>query len=263
MPDYLGLGASPGLHPYVHARSLATATVDILRAARRFAGSEGIPLNGQVFLLGYSEGGYATAAAHRLIEAEHAGEFTLTASAPMAGSYDMSGVMADLMLAREPYGSPHYLPYTLLAYDAVYDIYDAPSDAFVPPYDARLPGLFDGTRGAGAIDNELPDVPIEIVSPAYLQAYADDPGHPLRQALRDNDVYDWTPRAPMRLYHCRDDELVPFENAVVARDRFHERGATHVDLVELDAGGHAECVGPALLLGKAWFDSLRAAGAEP
>ena len=34
VPDYLGLGASPGLHPYLHAALLATSIVDFLRAAR-------------------------------------------------------------------------------------------------------------------------------------------------------------------------------------------------------------------------------------
>ena len=34
LPDYLGLGVSPGLHPYVHASSLGSAIVDFLRASR-------------------------------------------------------------------------------------------------------------------------------------------------------------------------------------------------------------------------------------
>ena len=36
MPDYLGMGESPGLHPYVHGESEATATLDMIRAAREF-----------------------------------------------------------------------------------------------------------------------------------------------------------------------------------------------------------------------------------
>src|SRR5204863_471860 len=34
MPDYLGLGDSPGLHPYQHAHSEATAVIDMIRAAK-------------------------------------------------------------------------------------------------------------------------------------------------------------------------------------------------------------------------------------
>jgi hypothetical protein len=34
LPDYLGMGDSPGLHPYCHAKTEASASVDILRATR-------------------------------------------------------------------------------------------------------------------------------------------------------------------------------------------------------------------------------------
>ncbi|GES32808.1 hypothetical protein San01_52960 [Streptomyces angustmyceticus] len=36
-PDYLGLGAGPGRHPYMDARSGASASLDLLRAARSAA----------------------------------------------------------------------------------------------------------------------------------------------------------------------------------------------------------------------------------
>ena len=35
-PITLGMGDSPGLHPYVHGESEATASVDMIRAAREF-----------------------------------------------------------------------------------------------------------------------------------------------------------------------------------------------------------------------------------
>ncbi|RMF64066.1 MAG: hypothetical protein D6746_02180 [Bacteroidetes bacterium] len=263
MPDYLGLGTSEGLHPYVHAASLATAVVDMLRAGRHFAEQEGLRLDGRVFLIGYSEGGYATAAAQRLIEATYPDEFDLAASAPMAGNYDMSGTMAELMLRPEPYPAPFFLPYTLLAYDLVYDLWDDPSEVFVAPYDTRLPVLFDGTRSSAEIDAELPAVPIEMLQPAYVEAFRNDTSHPLWQALRDNDLLDWTPQAPTRLYHCTGDDLVPYANTEVAVARFRARGATSVEAVPLDFGTHAACAAPALLLAKTWFDSFRSAKRAP
>ena len=33
-PDFVGLGDSPGVHPYVHAKTEASAAIDMLRAAR-------------------------------------------------------------------------------------------------------------------------------------------------------------------------------------------------------------------------------------
>ena len=72
VPNYLGLGqASAGLQPYHHARSEATACVDMLRAARNICATNGTALNGQNFLAGYSHGGHATMALLRELETFH------------------------------------------------------------------------------------------------------------------------------------------------------------------------------------------------
>jgi hypothetical protein len=94
LTDYVGLGDSPGFHPYIHAKSEATSVVDILRATRHYCRQNNINLNGQIFLAGYSQGGHSTMAAHRELEQKHANEFTVTASAPLSGPYDVSGVQA-------------------------------------------------------------------------------------------------------------------------------------------------------------------------
>ena len=91
LADLLGLGSSPGLHPYLHARSEATASVDMLRAARNFCASNNFGLNGQLFIMGYSQGGHTCMALHRELETYHAAEFTITASAPMSGPYRYVG----------------------------------------------------------------------------------------------------------------------------------------------------------------------------
>ena len=107
LPDLLGLGDSPGLHPYVHAATSASAVIDMLRAARDFAAMDGLELNGQLFITGYSQGGYTAMAAHRELEASYEDEFAVTASAPMAGPYDLSGVMADTFIDGREHPSPY------------------------------------------------------------------------------------------------------------------------------------------------------------
>ncbi|MCK7491427.1 MAG: hypothetical protein MZW92_06745 [Comamonadaceae bacterium] len=65
----------------------------MMRALRSWCSTHAINLDGRIFPAGYSEGGYATMAAQREIETLHAGEFAITASAPAAGPYDLSGTM--------------------------------------------------------------------------------------------------------------------------------------------------------------------------
>ena len=53
MPDYIGMGDSPGFHPYVHAKSEATASIDMVRAAREYLSTTNFVDNNELFLTGY------------------------------------------------------------------------------------------------------------------------------------------------------------------------------------------------------------------
>jgi hypothetical protein len=255
-PDYLGLGDSAGLHPYVHAKSLATAIIDMVRGVRTYCAQNGIGLNGQLFLTGYSEGGYATMAAHREMETNYPDEFVVTASAPAAGSYDLSGATMQTFLSDEPYSQPYEVPYFLLAYDEIYGLADSYSDIFSAPYDSTIPPLFDGNHDEQEINAALPSIPKDIFSNGLLAGLESPDSNVYKAMLRENDVYRWTPRAPVRLYHCTADELVPYENSVTAYNYFVGSGATNVQLVPLPYGTHENCALYAHLLIKQWFDLL-------
>jgi hypothetical protein len=258
MPDYLGLGDSPGLHPYHHAQSQATAGVDLLRAVRAWCAANEIALGDELFLAGYSQGGHATLALQRELETHHQEEFSVTASAPMAGAYDLSGVTADDLLSGRPMPNPYYLIYLVAAYQSVYGLANSLEDLLQAPYDSTLPPLLNGNASGGQINQAMPADPLDIFRPEELAAIRADPDHPLRLALRDNDLTRWTPIAPTRLYHCPGDQDVIYANSLIAHGAFHARGATHVELIQPDPlADHTGCVLPAFLLVRDWFDSVR------
>ena len=262
LPDYLGLGTSDTFHPYVHAATLGTSVVDFLRATRMLCAQLDIPLSDQLFLAGYSEGGYATMAAHREIELHHSDEFRVTASAPMAGPYNLSEVMVDQMLDAKPYPTPGYLPYTLVSYDRVYNLFDDLSDVLREPYASAVDSLFDGTYTLKEINRQLPPVPRDMLTENFVAALREKT-HPLQAALAENDIHNWAPVAPMRLFHCVDDDQVSFRNAEKALAAFRAHGADHVELAALEFGGHESCAPPALFLGKLWLDGFRAGQQAP
>lgn len=259
MPDYLGMGLSSGMmHPYVHARSEATACLDSLRAVRILCSQQSVSLNGQLFLIGYSQGGQATMALHREIELYHTNEFLITASAPMAGPYDMSGTMAEVMISDRVYDSPSYLPYTLFSYNNVYRIYNSPLDFLIEPYAKTLPPLFDGRHSSSDINAAMPSVPSKILKPEFITQFKNDPNHPFRVILRANDLYKWRPIAPLRMYHCAADNLVPYANSQVALTNFHALGATHVQLIDpFPSGNHGTGAMYCFYAAYKWFESLK------
>lgn len=68
VPDYIGYGASSDIfHPYYDEEHSARAVVDMLKAAKYLLQQEEIATNGNLFLVGYSEGGYVTLAAQKEI----------------------------------------------------------------------------------------------------------------------------------------------------------------------------------------------------
>src|SRR5690606_21887156 len=90
--DYLGYAKSNyPFHPYLHADSEASSVIDSIRAARKAAEELGAPLNGQVMLSGYSQGGHSSMATQRAIERDIADEIDVVAGAHLAGPYSLSG----------------------------------------------------------------------------------------------------------------------------------------------------------------------------
>ncbi|MFI5170784.1 MAG: alpha/beta hydrolase family protein [Chitinophagales bacterium] len=259
LPDYLGMGDSPGRHLYCHAKTEATATVDLLRATKTLCEEKNVLLNDQLFIFGYSQGGHAAMATAREIQLYHKDEFDVTACAPMSGPYDISGAQTDFVLSDEPYGAPFYLPYLMFAYNDVYKMYDSPSDFLIPPYDTVLPPLFDGTYDGWEIDLEMPSVPKLIIKPEVLDDFLlNIETNPFRIALKDNDLTGWQPNMPMIMYYCTADELVNYQNALNAQDFFIANGSTSTSLYQPSStSNHTDCAQPCFIFARAWFDGMK------
>ena len=249
-PDYLGLGQSDIFHPY-HLKDVSAYTViDMLRAVKHFCNQNNfIQFNEQLFLEGYSEGGYVTMAAVKEIEENLSDEFSITMSFPMAGAYDLSGVMVDLMLSEEVYPDPYYLPYFILTYIEKYELGEI-EDFFKLEYANILPELFNGNHSGGYINSHLPSIPIQMMTDEMVNDFTNNPDFPFRLALQENDLYDWIPQSTMYLFHGIIDESVPYQNSVVAYNKFVENGSESVffETLEESYGGHAEAA-PYCLLG--------------
>lgn len=259
MPDYLGLGEGPGLHYYIHAKSEATAIVDMLRACRDLAPELGREWDKRLFLFGYSQGGHATMAAHREIQTYYASEFVVTGSAPMAGPYDVSGVQEQVIVSHDPYPTPGYLPYILYGYNAIYHILPSVDAILKPPYDSIIPPMFDGVYSMGEINAVSAPVPRDMVLDSVMAAYEASDDHPLKLALADNNLYNWVPATPVKMFYCSSDDQVSYQNSIVAYNAFIAAGATSVSLFETaDNLNHYDCALPTMLFGKLFLDSLKA-----
>lgn len=262
-PDYLGLGVSPGFHPYVHAVSEAQAGVDLIFASKAFAANNNIALSPQLFLTGYSQGGHACMATHKLIQQSYSGQLTVTASAPGSGPYYMSGAQAAFLTNDSFYSTPGYIPYLIFAYQSVYgNLYsgDSVSQILQHPYDSILPPLFNEQYDIDTINSLLPDHIDSIVTPAFLSNYfSDSANNPFRIDLRLNDVYAWVPQAPVQMTYCTEDEQVSNQNTLFTYNYFINNGDNTATKIDGGAYMHVACATPAIENMIILFDGLRVA----
>lgn len=261
-PDYIGLGVNPGVHPYVHAQSQATATIDLIYAAREFLATLPQSDNGEVFITGYSQGGHAAMATVKYAQDNNLlDEIGIVAGAPCSGPYHMSGPQAESILSDEPYSNPGYIVYLLVSYETAYGtIYNELGDVVQEPYAETIAPYFDGAQdqyNMSTVNALLPAQISELMVDTVLENFTNNLNHPLWVALRDNDNYDWTPQMPIRMYYCSGDEQVSFQNSISALAAMQANNVADVDAINVLPGGtHGACVVPALVAVYNWFTSL-------
>ena len=256
--DYLGLGTARGVHPYIHADSEASAAIDMLYAMRSYAETDpAINLNDQVFVTGYSQGGHAAMAAHRKMELELSDDFNIIATAPMSGPYSISQAMRLFTTGDEPYLFVAYLASAVLSYQAAYgNIYEDLDEIFKPQFVSDIERFENEEINLFELNLQLifklsfigGTIPKLMLQDSIREIVVNDGEHPLMDALRDNDVFDWSPNAPTRLFYCTADDQVTFENAILADSVMNANGAADLVSIDVDSGAdHGGCVNPATL----------------
>jgi len=254
VPDYLGFGTSNVMHPYTHAASLIPSIIDIMRAGKSFSSQNQIALDGRIFLTGYSEGGYATLVTQRAIEAEYSQEFNLTAVAPMAGAYDLYGMMQTLFQTGQ-YNHTAYIAYILTAYNNIYE-WDRASDFFNAPYSSTVQSLFDGSKTYAEVLNQLPSTFYALMDSTFVNNVRNGNEPAFTASLQENTLLDWIPQAPINFFHGDADDISPYQNSVTAVQKLIANGGTNIQLTTIPGGNH-DTSGPIAVVGAIqWFETF-------
>jgi pimeloyl-ACP methyl ester carboxylesterase len=235
-PDYIGYGASNNLpHTYEHRKGLATASLDMLRAAKETITNEKVNWNKNLYLAGYSEGGFATMSLQKKIEETTSTEFNLKAVSSGAGAYNKSQSFKDLVSTKSSGDSTHNASYiwVLLTYDRIYKLNRPMNSYFIEPYATQIQTQKQNARIAGSFDG--------LLTTTVKKGITDGTDNALLAAVVDNDVFDWKPKTPTRLFHGDKDTYVPYFNSVTAADAMKKRGAD-VELITVAGGNHGSSI---------------------
>ena len=242
IPDYLGFGVSDNIvHPYYRSDITGQTIVDMIRAAKELAAIEGYNFNGDVFLSGYSEGGFATMSAHYNMEKNNYSGLNLVASAPASGGYDITG-MLDYFISKETYHVPYYIAYVAMGYKTSYDWSLPLSSIFNEPYASIIPEYFNGKYSGYEINSVLSDDMSELLTSNFINnIYTDADLKIIVDAFEENSLDQWIPKNKMIMYHGTDDITVPYQNSVDTYNSFISLGADEniVEFIDLVGENHS------------------------
>jgi len=254
IPDYPGFGESDDIpHPYLIKESTVASVIDLLRAVREGGPAEfdGVSITDEVYLAGYSQGGWATLAVHYALEKEYNSEFSLKGSVCGAGPYDLSGLFLS-MVGQAEYPMPSYLGYIINAYSEYKQFVIPVNDVLNEPYASRLPGLFNGNLTLEQINNQLTTSIQGLLRQEFLDGFGDSPAFSsVREALVLNSIQSWRTEKPLYLIHGDGDTHVNVSTTITMYDAMIASGTSENVCRKMIIPGldHGDSVVPALIEG--------------
>jgi hypothetical protein len=202
--DYPGFGESAEVpHPYLITEPTVQSLVDMMYATREAAVSEfqGLTLKNEYYLLGYSQGGWATLALHKALELDYSSDFNLKGSACGAGPYNIYLLMQG-MINVASYPMPVYLGFIINSYKSYNQFTNPAADILNEPYASRLGSLYTGLLTSDQINKQLTESIPGLINPDFLAGYATSPQYAsVREALIRNSITPWHSFKPLLLLH--------------------------------------------------------------
>jgi pimeloyl-ACP methyl ester carboxylesterase len=263
VPDYLGFGASKAMfHPYLDKESTVQTVTDMLRAVNELMT---IHLDKEVskdlFIAGYSQGGWATMQLQKTLEQGATGEFNLKASACGAGPYDLK-LVNNYILSEDEYPMPYFIGYIFNSYINLEDITNSSSDVFKSPYSDRILQLYDGTKSGEEINAQLTTTTNLLFTEEYkTTASTNAKFSTVISTLEKNSVVAWKTNVPTMLLHGSADNYVPPTTSTNLYNGFVAQGVdkSKVTLVPIPGAGHTTGIVPSCVAAFNWFIELNLA----
>jgi pimeloyl-ACP methyl ester carboxylesterase len=261
-PDYIGFGASANiLHPYYEKETSDRAVVDMIRATHELLGEKDIQVkfSGEHFLMGYSQGGWATLSALKNIETNYSTSIPVLATSCGAGAYDMMA-MSTYVLAQKVFPGPLYLPYFIYSQQLFGAHNDPPGKFFNEPYASRIPELFNGTYSNDQVNAQLNDTIAALLKSNMITDFSSGADFAqIRSLLTNNSVTAWMPNSKINFYHGSADLNVPPEQSLNIYNNFISLGVGQdkVQFISLPGSDHEYSLLPWGLKTINWFNELK------
>jgi hypothetical protein len=271
MPDYIGQGDHTGGHPYPANITNSLAGIDLINPARAIGRKNNLEIGNSLYITGYSEGGGVAMAQVRELERSNDAAHSVTAAAPASGPYDLSGTTREFML-EQPTDQAGFVVRTYLLGDLVYYLHKNKGVKITDYFKSSMAFTINNSYGGKIKDEDIikrigltavlmraKNNIFNVITPRFKRTIETlDLRDPAVKLLKDNDIYDWSPRSKMLLINLDGDTIVSPKNSQVAFQAMRRRGVgantLRRSIIRDSSLNHVTAVPAAMLRARNFFD---------
>lgn len=236
IPDYLGYGiTAKEIHPYLVMDLTARNVVDMYLAVRPWLKAVGRePEKGDIYLMGYSQGGATTMAVERLIETEYCWEefddyIDIHRVFAGGGPYDVKATY-ERFVTTDTAGYPVAVPLVLQGMILGNNLNMQIGDMMQPWLCDHMNDWINSKKYTSAQINKLIGTKVthKLLTEEAMNQRSDKVAE-LYKAMTENSIaaQNWEPEASVYILHSMDDETVPYTNATNAKSRWSNANITY------------------------------------
>ena len=223
IPDYLGYGITADrIHPYLVMDITARNVIDMYKAVVPFMEkAKCAPEHDDIYLMGYSQGGAVTMAVQHEIE-HHYDSIKIRRVFAGGGPYDVKATydrFVETDHASYPCAVPIMMQGMVVGNKLDLDMRELMEGYIYENLDEWVntkrytTGQINEFLGTNKTSKLLTKKGMDRTSQEVSELY---------KAMTENSIlsYSWTPKAPVFMMHSIDDDVVPYDNANRAKDRW-------------------------------------------
>jgi predicted esterase len=236
--DYIGYGSSiDEIHPYHIYSYNSDDWYYFIKASQDMISNRNYNIENDLWIVGYSQGGYNAVAAMKKMESSINNTLNLKAVFDGDGALELSTLMHDIYVAdNDNYVAIDYGFMFIQAYNEYYNMKLNYSDIFTEKYKNIIEALFYEAKHSNKnISNDMPKTMRELYTENFINSMKDG-SHPIYNKLLSNNLTnDFTPSHKLYMYHSKNDDAIPYSSAYSVYNKF-KAVSGNVEFVDSEAG---------------------------
>ena len=228
--DYLGFGSTANSN-FPQAYHIYSYSVNdwllFMKAVEEYISNNSIATSKDLYLMGYSHGGYNVTAAMKEWETKNYNFFNLKEVYAGSGAYLLSNLV-DTIFNNNDYEGTVLAPLFITAYNYYYDLNMSNEYIYKPEYSDIIDIIYN-VNSPQDPETIIPNKLNELFEESFINDMKNKTGK-LYPKLAENNIINFIPKNKLYIFHSENDELIPISIANTAFNYYNNGG--NVELIK-------------------------------